>query len=297
MSRESSAKVSIVMAAYNAGPYIEQAITSILAQTYSNFEIVIINDGSIDNTESEVEKFLPHDKIKYIHQKNSGQTAAKNKGIKESVGDFVAFCDADDFWHPKKLAKQLLKFDEKSIGVVYSDIQSVNGTGNHIKNHETLDGKEGNLLNELLFNNFIPFGTAIIRRSCLSQNQGFNEKYKMGIDWDLWLRISTNWNFAFIPEKLYFYREWEGQMSRNYNGRYTGAQTILKNFYSANSDKIHRSIYRKALSDIYANYSYHISLYEGYNTKLFIMSGKALLWGFDRKATIVRVARALLRRF
>ena len=148
-----------------------------------------------------------------------------------------------------------------------------------------------------MFYNFIPFGTAIIRSSCLTQNQGFNEQYRMGIDWDLWLRISVNWQFAFVPEKLYFYREWEGQMSRNYNGRYIGPQTILKNFYSANSNSIRRSLYRQAVSDIYANYAYHISLYEGYNSKLLVMSGKALLWGFDRRATILRVTRALLRRF
>lgn len=297
MSQEALPTVSIVMAAYNAGAYIEQAIASIIAQTYSNFEILVINDGSTDNTDTVVEKFHSDSRVKYIRQANAGQTAAKNKGIKESQGTFIAFCDADDFWHPEKLAKQLLKFDDERVGVVYSDIQSVNSSGEHIKTNEVLTGKEGNLLNDLLFYNFIPFGTAIIRSSCLAQNGGFNEQYRMGIDWDLWLRISVNWHFAFVPEKLYFYREWEGQMSRNYNGRYVGAQTILKNFYSTNSDKIRRSLYRQAVSDIYANYAYHISLYEGYNSKLFTMSGKALLWGFDRKATILRVARALLRRF
>lgn len=297
MSQEALPTVSIVMAAYNAGAYIEQAIASIIAQTYSNFEILIVNDGSTDNTDAVVEKFHSDRRVRYIRQANAGQTAAKNKGIKESQGTFIAFCDADDFWHPEKLAKQLLKFDDERVGVVYSDIQSVNSSGEHIKTNEVLAGKAGDLLNELLFYNFIPFGTAIIRSSCLAQNGGFNEQYRMGIDWDLWLRISVNWHFAFVPEKLYFYREWEGQMSRNYNGRYVGAQTILKNFYLANSDKVRRSLYRQAVSDIYANYAYHISLYEGYNSKLFTMSGKALLWGFDRKATILRVARALLRRF
>ena len=173
MSQEALPKVSIVMAAYNAEPYIAQAITSIIEQTYSNFEILIVNDGSTDNTDAVVENFLSDSRVKYIRQTNAGQTAAKNRGIKESSGDFIAFCDADDFWHPEKLAKQLLKFDNQSVGVVYSDIQSVNDIGTHIKTHETLAGKEGYLLNDLLFYNFIPFGTAIIRSSCLTQNQGF----------------------------------------------------------------------------------------------------------------------------
>ena len=290
--------VSIIMAAYNAADFIAEAIESVLNQTYKNIELIIVNDGSKDGTEQIVKNYLPSNKVKYLSQENAGQTVAKNNGIKNASGNIIGFCDADDYWHAEKLEKQLsILFSDEKIGVVYSDIQAINQHGEKIKLTEKLNGKQGNLLDDLLFDNFIPFGSAIFRIECINEHGGFNESYRMGIDWDLWLRFSTSWKFGFSTEKLYFYREWEGQMSRNYNGRYTGALIILENFKNRYPSYIPQKTYRKAVSDIYANYAYHISLYEGYNQRLFKYSIKALMTGFTRIETIRRVARALLRRF
>lgn len=294
----SSPLVSVVMAAYNAADFIGEAIESVLKQSYKNVELIIINDGSKDGTEDAVDKYLADERVKYVRQNNAGQTVAKNNGIKLAKGDVIGFCDADDYWHLEKLEKQMviLLSDEK-IGVVYSDIQAINEHGERIKLNEQLNGKTGPILKDLLFDNFIPFGSAIFRVECLREHGGFNESYRMGIDWDLWLRYSTSWQFGFSSEKLYFYREWSGQMSRNYNGRYTGALTILENFKNSYPSFVPEKYYRRAVSDIYANYAYHVSLYEGYNTRLVSFSIKALLNGFDRPDTIRRVVRAALRRF
>lgn len=290
--------VSIVMAAYNAADFIAEAIESVLNQTYKNIELIVVNDGSKDGTEQIVENYLASNNVKYFSQENAGQTVAKNNGIKNASGTIIGFCDADDYWHTEKLEKQLsILFSDEKIGIVYSDIQAINQYGEKIKLDETLNGKQGNLLADLLFDNFIPFGSAIFRIECIHEHGGFNESYRMGIDWDLWLRFSTSWKFGFSNEKLYFYREWEGQMSRNYNGRYTGALIILENFKNRYPSFIPKNTYRKAVSDIYANYAYHISLYEGYNRRLFKYSIKALATGFTRIETTKRVARALLRRF
>jgi glycosyltransferase involved in cell wall biosynthesis len=290
--------VSIIMASYNAEEFILQAVESILNQSYKHFELIIIDDGSTDNTSNIIEPFRNDSRIKYIFQKNAGQTIAKNRGISESSGNFIAFCDADDYWHPNKLDIQLAMFLENpKIGVVYSDIQAVDQQGLNIKVGQLLDGKSGNILNDLLFDNFIPFGSAMIRKQCLDEHGAFNEQYRMGIDWDLWLRISTSWEFGFTPQKLYFYREWAGQMSRNYKGRYNGAILILENFRKRFPILVPPKLFRQAKSDIYANYAYHVSLYEGYNAKLFTLSAKALLTGADKMSSIKRVGRALLRRF
>lgn len=289
---------SIVMAAYNAADFIGEAIESVLNQSYPNFELIIVNDGSKDNTEEIITRHLKNEKIKYISQPNAGQTVAKNNGIKRASGEIIGFCDADDYWHPQKLEKQLaILMTDSKIGVVYSDIQAINQQGEIIKENETLAGKQGSILKDLLFDNFIPFGSTIFRVECIKEHGAFNESYRMGIDWDLWLRFSTTWDFAFSTEKLYFYREWEGQMSRNYNGRYLGALTILKNFNTKYSSFVNPITYRRAVSDIYANYAYHISLYEGYNKRLLQYSLKALMTGFDRPSTVKRVTRSILRRF
>jgi len=290
--------VSIVMAAYNAADFIAEAIESVLNQTYTNIELIVVNDGSKDGTEQIVANYLVSNKVKYLSQDNAGQTVAKNNGIKNASGKIIGFCDADDYWHAEKLEKQLsILFSDRKIGIVYSDIQAINQYGEKIKIDEKLNGKQGNLLTDLLFDNFIPFGSAIFRIECVHEHGAFNENYRMGIDWDLWLRFSTSWEFGFSNEKLYFYREWEGQMSRNYNGRYTGALVILKNFKNRYPSFIQQNTYQKAISDIYANYAYHISLYEGYNLRLLTYSIKALATGFTRVETTKRVARALLRRF
>lgn len=295
---DTSPKVSVVMAAYNAADFIAEAINSILSQTYTNFELIIVNDGSTDNTDIALSSLISDKRIIYIAQKNAGQTIAKNNGIKAATGEVIGFCDADDYWHPEKLRIQMgiLQSDPK-IGVVYSDIQAINHKGEIIPPSQAFSGKEGNILTDLVFDNFIPFGSVILRKECLKEHGLFNESYRMGIDWDLWLRISTSWQFKYTTERLYFYRQWDGQMSRNYNGRYNGALTIIQNFYSSYPLLISHKTYRKAISDIYANYAYHISLYEGYNFHLIKCCAKALFLGFDRLQTIKRVIRAIFRRF
>lgn len=290
--------VSVIMAAYNAADFIGEAIESVLNQTYENLELIIVNDGSVDDTDLIVQKYLNDSKLKYFSQKNAGQTIAKNNGIKAAAGEVIGFCDADDYWHSEKLHKQMaILLSDAKIGVVYSDIQAIDQDGKKIKTDEQLIGKSGHILDDLLFDNFIPFGSAIFRVKCIQEHGGFNESYRMGIDWDLWLRFSTTWKFGFCPEKLYFYREWEGQMSRNYNGRYKGALVILENFKNRYPTFIKKNYYRKAVSDIYANYAYHISLYEGYNLRLASYSFKALATGYDRSSTVRRVLRSVLRRF
>lgn len=298
MTELRSPNVSIVMAAYNAQSFIAEAIQSLLEQSYKNFEILIVDDGSTDNTRAVITPFLLDARVKYIYQTNHGQTVAKNRGIKESSGEIIAFCDADDYWHELKLEKQLaVLMADAGVGVVYSDIQAISEDGTPLKSGQILSGPEGDILTKLLFDNFIPFGSAIIRKACILEHGSFNENYRMGIDWDLWLRIATSWKFGFVPEKLYFYREWSGQMSRNYKGRYTGAIVILQNFEKSHPKLLNSSLYRQALSDIYANYAYHSSLYEGYTLNLFKFCFKALAIGYDRPETLRRVARAILRRF
>lgn len=290
--------VSVVMAAYNAENYIGAAVDSVLKQSYSNLELIVINDGSTDNTAQELEKYLSDARVSLTTQENSGQTKSKNRGIEKAAGTYVGFCDADDMWHPEKLEKQVEKIQsDSSVGVVYSDTFLIDEEGKPIDSTDSVPCYNGNVLQHLLYDNFIPFGTVLVRNSCLQEVGGFNERYRMGIDWDLWLRISTKWSVSCVPEKLYYYRRWGGQMSRNYDGRYEGALEIFKKFRNDNTALVSKSVYERAESDIYANYAYHVSLYEGYNFKLVYLSAKAIYKGALRKSTYSRIARAWLRRF
>lgn len=246
---ETVVKVSVIIATYNTAQYLAQAIESVLAQTFSQLELIIIDDGSRDHTQALVASYSDP-RLTYYYQVNQGQTAAKNRGLSLSRGEFIAFCDADDFWHPQKLEWQMPYFNHSKIGVVYSEVQTINSKGDICISQAHEQRFSGEVTHPLMIENFVPFGTAVFRRDCYTQQGGFNLAYKMGIDWDLWLRYSLNWSFAYCPEKTYIYRIWEGQMSSNHKGRYFYARHILRNFIQQHRQHLKTVWIRHAWSDM-----------------------------------------------
>ena len=226
--------VSVVVTCYNYGRYLRECINSVLKQTYSNFEIIVIDDGSTDDTPQIIQSFLDNRLIKYFRQDNQGQATAKNEGIKRSRGDLIAFLDADDQWQPTKLEKQLYLFTSDQVGVVYSRASRINATGKPIPSpvdSKYLKPRRGMVTNYLIYDNFVPFSSSIVRSECFEKFGAFNDQLQMGIDWDRWLRISTKYTFEFCPEKLLIYRSGHGdQMSRNLEKRIFCADIIIESF-------------------------------------------------------------------
>ena len=250
-SLEQESLVSVVIASYNMGHYLPQAVESICGGTYKNIEVIIIDDGSTDDTEQLIQGCLSDSRVKYIRKSNQGQPKAKNSGLKEARGEFIAFCDADDLWEPNKLELQIPQFSDATVGVVYSDNSHIDEANNRYSRPSSLVRHSGNVTKQLLIKNFVPFGTAVIRHKCLEKNGLFDEQFKMGIDWDLWLRYSLDWEFVFVPMPTYVYREWSGQMSSNFRGRYRHAFAILKNFEENFGHRLDRRDVRKAWADNY----------------------------------------------
>src|SRR5690606_9765500 len=120
---------SVIIATYNSGRYLQDAIDSILAQTVPDLELLVIDDGSTDDTRSRVAE-ISDPRLTYIWQRNAGQTAAKNAGVRRARGDFIGFCDGDDYWYGNKLELQLPKFaDAPETGVVYSPADTIDEQG------------------------------------------------------------------------------------------------------------------------------------------------------------------------
>ncbi len=243
--------VSVVVAAYNMGQYIEVAVRSVLDQTFSDLEVIVVDDGSTDGTPDVMCAFEQESRVRYIRQANAGQPRAKNAGVKAARGRFIAFCDADDVWVVDKLSKQLRIFDaDDRIGVVYSQVATIDPDGNRT-GEITGDGPSGSVLNELFVKNFVPFGTSVVRREVIDEIGMFDETLAMGIDWDLWLRAAVRWRFHFMREPLYLYRVWPGQMSRNWKGRYEHCFRIMQNFLKQHPDLVDRRVVRRAYADSY----------------------------------------------
>lgn len=250
-------EVSVVITCFNYGKYLKECLESVLNQSFTDLEIIIVNDGSTDNTDQVISNFRALDNIKYIKQSNSGQAKAKNIGVKYSSGRLIAFLDADDAWDRDKLAKQIPLFLKEKTGVVYSRARYVDEQGKALKT--SLSGKyllprSGNVVNYLFLDNFVPFSSSIVRRVCLEQCGIFNESYKMGIDWDLWLRVATCYDFDFIDEPLLIYRVGHvGQMSKNIELRQHCSDQIMSNFIRVNQGLIPLNIVRKAYAYTYCN--------------------------------------------
>jgi len=193
------------------------------------------------------------DRLSYLWQANAGQTSAKNRGVREAKGKFVGFCDGDDYWYPHKLELQLPLFcKSQAVGVVYSAVDTIDANGNFLDQPPS-DFYRGDVLERLFLSNFVPFGTAVVRRECIEQVGAFDGSLSMGIDWDLWLRISASYEFDYFPGPTYAYRIWPGQMSRNWRGRYTSAFRIMEKFARENPGRISLRLRRKALGNTFAN--------------------------------------------
>jgi glycosyltransferase involved in cell wall biosynthesis len=247
--------VSVIVSTYNYAKYLEDCIYSILNQTYQDFELIIINDGSTDNTDDIVSRHLSNEKIIYIKQNNTGQAIATNNGILKASGDLIAFLDADDLWEPTKLEKQVKLFSRDSIGVVYSRVKFMDANGLPI--NKKLTGRyfiprSGHITNFLLFENFIPYSSAVVRRECFDNFEMFNSEYKNGLDWDLWLRISTKYEFVYVDEYLLTYRVGHpGQLTSNIERGIQCANLILDRFIENNPSIAPEKVIRKALAYSY----------------------------------------------
>lgn len=218
--------VSVIIPTYNRSTYILEAITSSLGQTHNNCEIIIIDDGSTENTKAFISQYLSNPKIKYFFQKNSGVSSARNKGLKESTGKYIQFLDSDDLISNKKIEKQVafLEVNKKFFGV-YCDTYYFNRTiDNLITTYRKFEIRSGSLLNRLTSSNFIPVNSMLIRKPDVF----FDELLTVSEDWDFWLRLSLqNKEFSCIDEKLNYVRIHENNMSKNRNRMLKGELAVL----------------------------------------------------------------------
>jgi glycosyltransferase involved in cell wall biosynthesis len=243
--------VSVVIATYNMGHYLPQAVQSVLSQSYPHVEVQIVDDGSTDDTPTILRQWDGHPRVRVHRQMNGGQTRAKNQGVALSRGAFVAFLDADDVWLPDKLARQMPLFARRpEIGVVYSDYECMDGEGRPLPKGPT-HMHRGWVSGALLIENFVSFPSAVVRHECLKRHGAFDETLGMGIDYDLWLRLSAHYQFDFIAEPTVRYRIWAGQMSKNHRKRYESAIHIMQCFLERNPGVVRRSVVRSAWAHTY----------------------------------------------
>jgi glycosyltransferase involved in cell wall biosynthesis len=195
-------KVAVVLPCYNSAKYLARALDSVLAQTYSGVRFYVIDDGSTDETANILKRYLDHGLA--VFQEHEGQAAARNRGIRMSDEPYIAFLDADDYWLPQKLERQIAPLRQNpNVGMVCSDCVTLKGGQSESSYFENASvPRTGKLFARLARECFIFTPTVLVRRECLEQVGYFNESLVVSEDFNLWLRIAARWEIAVIPEVL-----------------------------------------------------------------------------------------------
>lgn len=200
-------KVSIIVPTYNRFQFLKETIDSILDQTFKDFELIIVDNYSVDNTEKVVKSYSDK-RIKYFKNNNNGVIAVnRNFAIKKSKGEYIAFCDDDDLWYPTKLEKQIKEFEkDKKVALVCTNAVRFNKDGETGSINKKTD--EDFSFEALLKNNSIFCSSVLVKKSVLKDVGYFDENPKIlaGEDYELWLRIAKKHKIKHIKEPLLKYR-------------------------------------------------------------------------------------------
>ncbi len=197
-------RVSVVIPTYNRARSIRRSIESVLQQTFQDFEILVVDDGSTDDT-AQVVAGIGDSRIHYHRQAvNGGAGAARNAGLLLARGEWVAFQDSDDLWRPEKLALQMARFEaaEERLGVVYCGFIRIEQGRERYSPPPKIVQREGNIHAELLKGNFVTTQAAVVRRECFSTVGLFDQSLQPLEDWDLFLRLSKAYPFGIVDEPL-----------------------------------------------------------------------------------------------
>ncbi|PMG29783.1 glucosyl transferase [Shewanella sp. 10N.286.52.C2] len=239
-----SPRISVVMPVYNVEQFVKSAIESVLKQTYDNFELLIVDDRGDDNSMQICKQFIGDPRVHIIrHQTNKGLAAARNTGIRHSLGEFVAFIDSDDLWHPEKLQRHVVHLDKNpNVGLSFSRSSFIDYQGKFIDFYQMpklfdIDAAH------LLCRNPVGNGSApVIRRSTIndirfqpasSKNRHscyFDENFRQSEDIECWLRIAatTSWEIEGLPEPLTYYRLNHGGLSANLEKQYASWEKMIE---------------------------------------------------------------------
>ena len=248
--------VSIIIPTHNMAKFLQLSAGSVFKQTYKNFELIIVDDASEDNTEEIIKQF--NDKrIKYIKRdQKGGVSSARNCGIDNSRGDYIAFLDADNEWMENKLEKQMFKFENVSddVGLVYTHYLGIFLTSGEVI-CEFKGCYSGDVEADLAVGCFLGVCAVIIRRKCIEKVGYFDPDVDYNEDWDLWLRIAKYYKFDFIPEFLAKYYVHGNQLSCNLSPMVVAWENFL--------DK-HKDMYEKmpSIYSMHLDYLGRISCFD-----------------------------------
>jgi glycosyltransferase involved in cell wall biosynthesis len=247
-------RIDVIIPAYNAAKYVAAAIESVLAQTYSDWRVLVVDDGSTDETAAVVAPYVDRSqgKIEYIKRINGGVSAARNTGILNSSAEYLAMLDADDIWLPCRLAESLKVIEARpQIGLTYGFISRIDQDGKFIDSWDRgQQHGEGQIAPYIYMKRIdLPTVTVMVRRKCIEEVGMFDESLRITEDRDLWYRISLRYEVALVPKVLAYYRVSPNSITTDTNKMLKAQLQFIDKHYGANGCGLLRR--RMALARVY----------------------------------------------
>ncbi len=242
-SEDENPLVSVIIPVHNREEYIGEAVESVLNQSYKNIELIIVDDGSTDNTGNIVKEYMEKDdRVRYIYQENQGSGAARNTGIKEAKGEYVAFLDSDDKYFPFAIEKMVYLFKQKpeSVKLIYGDfITEIEGSDEKIYREIAEPREKPILFQQFLIGNPVLPTISIARRDVFDDIGLFDTKFKIAEDYDLWVRLILKYDIGKLNLPVSVYRTHKEQITKDRGVlRYEVDKVALKLFYSLKPEKL-----------------------------------------------------------
>jgi CMP-N-acetylneuraminic acid synthetase len=228
-------KVTVYMPTYNYGAYLEDSVESVLKQNYENWELIIINDGSTDNTRVVLDQFCEHSKIRIYHQKNHGLTRTNNRAIRMSRGEYIMRLDADDYLDENALLVLVNVLDNKpEVAMVYPDYYVVSEDGELVRLERRSKAYEEDELLDLPSH----AACAMIRKSCIAELGGYNEDIPRQDGYDLWIRLIQKYQVYNVNLPLFYYRRHAGSVSSCMDDLLRTRQKIKREFVTKRGSRM-----------------------------------------------------------
>lgn len=250
--------ISIITPTYNRELFLSQMIESVLAQTHREWELIIVDDGSTDNSKELVQQYIDKDpRINYLQQENQGQSIARNKGLAVANGEFICFLDSDNYWPQDKLEKSVQAFkDYPDADIVYGDCVTIDEQGTEL-HRNNMKRHSGRIAHLLLKDNFVSMNTAMTKKTCFNEMGGMSGTRRVADDYDLWLKFSARFKFQYIPEYMVFYRVMKNQISTNKKLRFETNEKIIVDFIAKYPDAITEKQKKEGLAAFYSRKARH----------------------------------------
>jgi glycosyltransferase involved in cell wall biosynthesis len=225
-----SPSVSVIVSSYNYGRYVGAALESVRRQSFADFEVIVVDDGSTDDSLRIIGRFLRDPRFRLVEQSHGGQARAKNRGLAEARAPYVAFLDADDLWARRKLEKQVALMDsDPRLGVVCTGRKVVDVDGKP-RPWKSVRLPRGRVVAAMFRQNFVCFSSALMRAGVADHVGGFDESIPLAIDYDFWLRAARHYRFGVVSEPLVAYRVGHVNLSRRQLDRLHVARLIMERF-------------------------------------------------------------------